>query len=378
MSRFAESFNDYVFLMYSLDYDTQQETSIDPADVIKSKIEFLQDYPEISYQRAKAYNYLPLKNNNTQRDHAQLWNTDNVSGLEKKLCLLGGFKDPGGTPAMQSFYRRYLSYLSNAAIVPNGSKFQYSFTSNGNTLTSVTLYPSDHKATDASVTEFLPQAQMAGNYSIVKNAGNKWVLSVLGAEGNAIAVCTPVFGTKTAAVAAMNAFITDFNTECDHEGLHLVEHILLRPRSATFKLAPVCLEPGCDFCGDEDPYSFRITIVMPYWPAHFRNMAFREYFEEIARNEAPAHCTVKVCWVNDDSMKKFEIAYKHWITTLAKYMLDKGNNLAHLQTANNTLIQILFNLHSEYPVATLHDCADGSKDINPVMLGKTILGTFKN
>lgn len=371
MSRFAESFNNYVFLMYSLDYDTQQETSIDPTDVIKSKIEFLQDYPVISYQRAKAYNYLPLKNNNTAIDTTQLWDTDNVSGLEKKLCLLGGFKNPGG--GIESFYRRFLSYLSNAVIVPNGAQFQYSFTTNGNTLTSITLYNTAPDALAASSSDLLPNALSELGYSITKS-GSKWSLSVYDDEGDQLAVCTPLFTTKTAAVAAMNAFIAYFNNEADHEGLHLVEHILLRPRSTSFQLAPVCLEKGCDFCDHEDPYSFHITIVMPYWPAHFQNMAFREYFENIARTEAPAHCTVKVCWINDASMQAFETAYQQWIDALANYMMDKTTNLAAFQTANDTLIGILFTLHSEYPVATLHDC-DESKDTNPVMLGKTILGT---
>jgi hypothetical protein len=373
MSRFAESFNDYVFLMYSLDYDTQQETAIDPADIIKSKIEFLKDYPDLSYNRAKGYNYLPLKDHHTKIKTAKLWDTANVSGLEKKLCLLGGFKDPSAT--IQSFYRRHLSYLSNAVIIPNAAKFQYTFSNGGNTLTSTHLFNTDTAAMKSSMSDFLPLAQSENGFVVTKS-GTKWLLSVSDAEGGQVAACAPLFSTKTAAVAAMNAFITLFNTECDHEGLHLIEHILLRPRSDGFKLAPVCLEPGCDFCGDEDPYSFRITIVLPYWPAHFQNMAFRTYFENIARTEAPAHCTVKVCWINDASMIKFETAYRHWIDVLAKYMEQK-TNITALQNADNTLLNLLFNLHSEYPVATLHDC-DESKDVNPVMLGKTILGTFKN
>ena len=373
MSRFAESFNDYVFLMYSLDYDTRHETHIDPADTIKTKIEFLQDYPALSYDRAKGYNYLPMQNNDSQVDTTQFWNTDNVSGLEKKLCLLGGFKDPTGLPVIQSFYRRHLFYLANTTLVPDSGKFRYSYSVNSNTLTSIGLYTPQAAANTAATTDLLPNAQSEAHYRIVKT-GSKWELSVWDADGNELTKCTPLFSTKAAAVTAMNAFIIEFNKQADHEGIHLVEHILLRPRSDIFGLAPVCLEPGCNFCGDEDPYSFRITIVAPYWPAHFQNMAFRTYFENIARAEAPAHCTVKVCWINDASMIEFETAYKNWIGVLANYM-DKKNDITALQTANTTLLNLLFNLHSEYPVATLHDC-DESKDVNPVMLGKTILGTF--
>jgi hypothetical protein len=119
-----------------------------------------------------------------------------------------------------------------------------------------------------------------------------------------------------------------------------------------------------------------MSIVLPYWPDHFRSLDFRDYFENLARKESPAHTMVKVCWINNSSMFDFANAYKDWITKLANYTLDKST-IGAFQAANDKLVQLLFNLHSEFPVATLHDC-DESKDTNPVILGKTVLGTFKN
>ena len=88
MARFAESFNDYVLLMYSLDYDTQQEVHITPSQLIQNKIEFIKSYPRVSYDRAKAFNYFPQiavpAPLNFSIDTTALWDTDNVSGLEKK------------------------------------------------------------------------------------------------------------------------------------------------------------------------------------------------------------------------------------------------------------------------------------------------------
>jgi hypothetical protein len=72
----------------------------------------------------------------------------------------------------------------------------------------------------------------------------------------------------------------------------------------------------------------------------------------------------------------FEKAYKAWIIALANYSADK-TTLALFEAANKTLLQLLFTLHSEYPVATLHDCVE-SKDTNSVLLGKTVLGSLKN
>jgi hypothetical protein len=105
-------------------------------------------------------------------------------------------------------------------------------------------------------------------------------------------------------------------------------------------------------------------------------MNFRAYFEELARQEAPAHCMVRVCWINQDSMLSFELLYFTWIHALAAYTADRSTlNGYFLTEANNNLLNTLYSLHSEYPVATLHDCAE-SKDTNPVTLGKTVLGTI--
>lgn len=373
MSRFGESFNEYVLLMYSLDYTTQEETSIDPADLINTKIQFLQDYPVMSYERGRAYDYFPQNsfppNPDFTIDTTQLWDTDNVSGVERKLCRLGG---------IDNYMRRFLYCAGKATIIPTSdtpAKYQFSFSNlNGGTLTSVTKYDTTDDLNNA-LPAFMDLVLSGENY-VVRPDGSNFIIAVQDDSGNDQALSND-YASEDAANTALAQFITEFNNECDAEGLHLIEHILLRPRDNQFALAPVCLDPNCDFCGEQDPYSFKISIVLPYWPPHFRSMAFRSYFEDIVRQEVPAHTMVKVCWINDESLYTFETAYKAWITALANYSFD-NSTIAALQAANDTLLQLLFNLHSEYPVATLHDCEESSADSNPVMLGKTILGTSKS
>lgn len=372
MSRFAESFNDYVLLMYSLDYETQQETKIDPATIISNKIKFLQNYPGVSYDRAAAFNYFPQKYSQSHKkyvvDTSRLWHTDNVSGLEKKACFLGG---------ISNYTRRFLYCIGKAAIVPTADtppKYNFVFKdSKGNTLTSVTAFTTQADANNA-LPSFLSFVLEGDNYKIEKT-GLVWQINVVDSNDNVLAVSND-FDTKAHANTSVQRFIAEFNKECDSLGLHLIEHVLLRPRSNQFALAPVCLDPACDFCGEEDPYSFRISVVLPYWPVHFKSLAFRSYFEDILRREAPAHTTVKVCWINNEAMYEFDNAYKAWVTALANYSFD-ASTIAVFQAANDKLLDLLFHLHSEYPVAALHDCEE-SKDTNPVLLGKTILGSFKN
>ena len=284
MARFAESFNNYVFLMYTLDFEKQAETKIDPAQLVKNKLQFLLDYPTLGYERVKAFNYLPQKQDtlsgNWVIDDSKIWETDNVSGLEKRLCRLGG---------IDNFNRRDL--YSEEAVAP------------------------------------------------IFNESNK---------------------------------------EDENEGLHLIEHILLRPRAPGVALAPVCLNKNNDSCGEEDPYSFRISVVLPYWPLHLRSMEFRKYFEDIIRRETPSHTMVKICWVNQQDMHIFDICYLDWLRALAAYEFDPSpGNLITFNTTNDNLLSILFDLHSRYPVATLYDCMESTQK-NPVMLGKTELGSFNN
>ncbi len=384
MARFAESFNEYVFLMYTLDTATQQATQIDPTDLIKSKIEFLKNYPRFSYDRAKGYNYCPLdKNFNVIA--TGLWNTDNVSGAEEKLCLLGGFKDdPPIAPAitgMPSYFRRNLYVLGKHSIIPDPTTdlvgpYRFMYTAGANQLTSVKTYNNTPDLVN-DLPKFLTFL-LAGEYYriIIESAGPPKKYQVVVTDDNGVTLAqSGTYATKKAAKAAEQLFIDELNQESDIEGLHLVEHILLRPRDGTFLLAPVCLDDGCESCGEDDPYSFRISVVLPYWPLHMRSMAFRDYFEQIVRQEVPAHTVVKICWIDDESMFSFEAAYQNWITALANYKAGVADIIS-LQKANDCLVTILFNLHSEYPVATLHDCVE-SKDTNPVVLGKTKLGTIK-
>lgn len=376
MARFAESFNEYVFMMYTLDTTTQTETRIDPADLIKSKIEFLQNYPRFSYNRAKGFNYCPL-DQSFNLITTKLWNTDNVSGLEEKLCMLGGFADPSGI--IKSYYRRFLRCIGSGNIVmaiqtiSSGTNTLYKFVLTSGQLVLTSANYSSLSFLNTDLTELIKSAAAIA-FTVIPSGSTFIVQATI--NGNNIQ--SNFFANSTDATNALNSFIADVSKgDCSNEGLYLIEHILLRPRNINYLLAPVCLDDDCTDCCEDDPYSFRISIVLPYWVGHFNNMNFRKYFENLAREEAPAHCMVKVCWINQDAMLEFEICYFTWIQAMAAYYSDKSpSNDVFLTDANNNLLNVLYSLHSEYPVASLHDC-DESKDTNPVMLGQTVLGTIK-
>jgi hypothetical protein len=81
----------------------------------------------------------------------------------------------------------------------------------------------------------------------------------------------------------------------------VVEHLLLRPKFPGDALYPACADGACQTCGDEDPYSFRITFVMPGWTTAYKdNMDLRRFAERSIQQETPAHLLGKTCWVGND------------------------------------------------------------------------------
>ncbi len=382
LSRFAESFNDYALLMYTINYTEMTEDKIDFTEITDAKIRTLQNYPDISGNRGKAYDYFP-QDNNFNLDTTKLWDTDNVSGLEKRISFLTGIKD---------IHRRFLSCIKNIEIICNEKEV----VENGETklkcfhsfkvisLTGVKFTSKEYeKKSDAedAVQKVLQLGSDVNNYTTDNNDPVGIALSDL---LTSITDSGTIFHNATDAQNAVKNMADEFKNECkDPVGLHLIEHILLRPREIIlspdkmFDLMQVCLH-DCDCPCELDPYTFRASVVLPYWPAHFDDMAFREYFENKIREEAPAHVMLKICWLNNELLSDFEIRYKAWVEALANYSFDKKVNLYSFREANDRMIEILTQLHSEYPVANLHDCVESKEGSNTVVLGKTVLGTFKN
>ncbi len=92
-----------------------RKPKLTPADVINNKIDFIKNYPQTSYERAKAFNYFPQivtpPPQNFAIDTTALWDTDNVSGLEKKVCKIGG---------ISNIFRRFLYCAGNATLITTG------------------------------------------------------------------------------------------------------------------------------------------------------------------------------------------------------------------------------------------------------------------
>lgn len=367
LARFSESFNDYALLMYRINFENLSQEKINPQEGIDAKIRTLISYPEVSYGRSLAYNYFPQLPDLTL-DESKLWDTDNVPGLQKRICHLTGIQD---------FTRRFLYCIKNIEIICEETETDgkihcnhyFSLVSRSG-IRLISKKFEDKSEAEAVLEEVMELGLDKENYHYTtkKIKLKKQPFIILESE--------QTFETEEDALNHILDIVEEMNSPCgDPDGLHLIEHLLLRPRNDDFGLMEVCLN-DCDCLCEIDPYSFRLSVVLPHWPMHFDNMAFRNYFERKIREEAPAHMQVKVCWVSNETLREFETCYKEWVESLAAYSQDSIQLEAFME-ANNNLIQKLAKLNSVYPKATLHDCEESDADTNPVKLGKTILGTQK-
>ena len=103
----------------------------------------------------------------------------------------------------------------------------------------------------------------------------------------------------------------------DLEGIHVVEHILVRPRLNTSTLLAITnriSENGevFTYSSDRDPYSFKVTLVLPINAGRFAEEAFRLFVEKLIRMETPAHIALDIRWMSTECGKKFEANYSEW------------------------------------------------------------------
>jgi hypothetical protein len=164
--------------------------------------------------------------------------------------------------------------------------------------------------------------------------------------------------------------------------MHIFEHILFRPvkdmaisqTDIDQGFFPECkLEQDCE-CPITDYYSFRITIVLPFWSLRFRNMDFRQYIERTIHTETPAHILPKICWVGVEAMNELEKRYREWLEEATKNIPDR-NLLSDRIVA---LVKQLNTLTTVYPEGILHDCDNPISDDDIVILNRTQLGTFED
>lgn len=391
LARFSEHFAEYAAMMYKSltqsaeggDRKTAQEISAD-------KFSFLEHYHILSYNRGKGQYYkccpsgncdvLPAQPATLSVDETLEYDTYNIpqpanpTGLHKRATLMLGMNINDNRTLV----------LNKFTVVPSGLKFRFEVKyATGKSLTSVDEYDTVPKAFAAmekvAVLAINENNSKIGEvyFSVQPTVGGFRIEVKENPAAAALYAVSSVYAQK----ADAQADISKLKAVFFDEGMHLVEHLLLRPLPITDVINgtdllegffPLCkdLNPDCD-CPTTDYYSFRISIVLPYWTERFRNMDFRGFAENTIHRETPAHILPKFCWVSMYDMFRLETAYNEWFAENKKYKPA----MSVLKVKLKALIKVLNTLTNVYPEGHLHDCDNPSTD-NPVILNQTILGTF--
>lgn len=359
MARFAENFNAYALMLYAY----TDSKAIADKKLINDKINFLKDLPFMSANRAKAFNY---------KDLGHVCSTENISGLEMRIKRLLGMESGLGYFELYeetdtdgvAFERRWRLKDANGKIYLSSSTRYHDAT--------FELSEAKAKAEIAVVKKYITNP---ARYEVKKVT--KWVVNLTDDTGEIIATRKQPFKTQADAEIAKDAIIAFGKKVIAADKLFVVEHLLLRPRYKPVlpmfpkgdPLLSICITDDCIMCGEEDPYSFRLTIVLSGETGIANSgIEFRRFAETTIRSEIPAHLGVKICWVSNIQLVEFEEKYCAWLSELAKPTPDPLT----LHERLKKLLIVFQNLKSVYPEARLHDCVDGD-DSNRVFLGQTII-----
>ncbi|HAT65148.1 MAG TPA: hypothetical protein DCS66_11190 [Flavobacteriaceae bacterium] len=372
LSRFAENFSEYAFLMKQL-YGSYTDQA-----VIKTKERFLKEYGIIGCERGLSFNYY-------KQLPANLWDTNNVSAFQKRIALLSGnpdysrrnFSDDPLEIYEEVDTDGYIEYRfrfrdASSTILGSGSKHYHSLAS---------LYK--------EILDVKNYGRFAEHYEIKTSISGKFYFNLTnpnypdpGDERHVIARRIAYYNTQQNAENAIENVVEFMNELQPNEGMYLIEHILLRPDVTKETMnkdyfLPIC-EDNCESCEGVDPYSFRVSIVLPGWTERYSNVDFRKFMEDLIQKELPSHIMAKICWIGwpksykmepgeENEMVEMEEAYQAWL--LSKTNNGQKQHKAKLMRLN----KIVSSLHTIYTQGRLHDCDDDEEQQN-IILGRTNLG----
>lgn len=361
LARFAESFSEYALMLYTAMGSKERADE----ELIRDKISFLEAFSVMSRDRAKSFNIKPA-------DASLVCSPDNISGLERRIKTLLGMN------GLADFFSYTAAYDSTSSLWSGYWTLKDSAETvllQGTTATGFDSKPELMKQLIDDAGAAVAALHTPGSIQLVPKPGKNQVVlvdssaAVIGSHPSLI----PKKPDAEALIKTIDAFVDAVKQA---EKVFVVEHILLRPRSEPSlsipegdPLLPVCLPPSCEFCGEEDPYSHRITVLLN-GEAGIANegIGFRRFADRTIRLETPAHLGVKICWVSADQLKAFEDVFCPWLMELAKPAPDPA--ILHQRLAD--LLAVFTMLKSVYPKSTLHDCVDGDDD-NRIFLNQTNL-----
>ncbi len=291
---YGERFSQNSLRHFSCYYEEEQSED----EIISNKIRLLRNVVELGAGRAQAFNYREAYFNNT-----------NLSGLQKKLNILLALKCDSDRSLTAPFTGRGIELVSHDELDHLGKKVKHFNIRNPENLGFLSetvlrkgiqkhAYQIREKKKSGKFEDML-QPAVTFEVKIKLDEDKKWLYPISYTNEN----------KALSASKKLRSFLVSLNV--DSEGLHIVEHILLRPlnRESHHVTLP------------DDFYSFRISVVFPSWTARSSDKGFRKLAEETVTLNCPAHIFPEFYWLEFRKMVEFEDIYEKWL-------LEKRNHPA--------------------------------------------------
>ena len=309
MARFGENNQDYLMISSTLNNFLLNN----PDDVLAEKARLLRKYPEESYNKARALDYTY---------HTRFTSSIVHEGLVDKLC------DLLGLDSVSDFF--------HWQAVPNSTTGEYQLVGNSfNTSISISY----NIYTTVAINEEPPAVMSEGYYDQAIRGidlmldsnegggprlwrdGNIYIMAVVPGPDNTITeICriTAPYNTLADAWIAYEGLTAELNNYWITNMILPIEHILLRPWGPGEPTLNTCVPETCSFCGDEDPYSFRMTFIMCGESGYQGyDLDFRAYAETLIRTTIPAHILCKICWVSEADCIALSCYYRNYIRLIS-------------------------------------------------------------
>lgn len=332
--------------------------------LIQDKIRFYKKHPELNGCRGRAYDIHPVSGG------AQVWDTDEISGLQKRLSLLMGIEDPQRKDLTTEPDPTNHFTFSNV-----GPDFAFELSDeDSNTLVVSINYPSQNQAETAArlLIKLGINANSFGTGSI-QNIGSEdfLVAPIMDISLTILAHARILYDPSLSQEVQRQNLINKVKNNLlqihkTGEGFFLLEHLLIRPvrndSSNVDEFLPAVFHSQKNF-PIKDPYSFRMSFVFPSgyernfnnptatpaertWSFRYRSKAFREFLSRIIREETPAHIQPEIFFLDHNtqadspttpSLGNFQNIFRNWLTILR----DAASTQTDLSLAQNQLIDVM-------------------------------------
>ena len=314
LARFGEDFSPYDAWAYA------NNDSAFPFYLVLEKLKFLRDFSSLSSQRGQAFDY-------TQ---AERWDTDNVSGFEKRAAALLGMPDLRRRSLAQLFdIDEYLVLPGPGEEGPIRIKSSPEPDNFDILLATTEEFAYSDPGLEQAKQHLVREAQKGKSYTWISQEGSSdpnciYQLGLLKktleeGESPFLARHDGNFTSRVELEKAVQKIVYLLQGR-QGEGMHLVEHVLLRPISDENPgLSPVTFQEsgGRPLIGD--PYSYQVSIFLPGWAPRFTDPEFRVIVEQTLRRQLPAHLFAWIFWVEQDGDQvpptfiAFEQAFRDWL-----------------------------------------------------------------